>query len=1120
MATRGIATTHPKGVESDVLDNPTWWTALSLEERRRRPPVQSRTDAARARGTRRLDAWRTDKAVTGGLEPDFSRWHASGLDEDKLRLLAGESPESLRDRFPHPPPWLTSVARAWSVDLSEEVSGFDDGWPADDLGPAAGLLALVHPLSSWYQRRLHEELNRLSSSYGHDAEVPHSHPLLRPHHDAHLAMTTPVLVAQLQKARRAGALAGGTSAARFGDFVQQLREPACALRILAEFPTLTRELVDELETWLTVRRELAERVLADLPTLRAAFGVAGSSLNDIVDLRTGSGDTHRGGRSVSILTFRGGGKVVYKPRRLAAESHFYAVVDWLNAKGPAFPLRRLTLVERDAYGWAEFVRSEGCSDEDELRRFFWRHGAQVALLYLLRASDIHLENVIAAGEHPVVVDLEAIFQQVPPATRERRPLALPTEAVNRIEESVLATGLLPQRLIQQDGETVVATELSGMAGGNGDISPMKVPQWQDAGTDHMRRFRARTRIPGGQNLPTVDGAPVDPTRYAADVIAGFESCYRLLLDHRDELAAGDGLIAAFASDEIRFIALPTMVYGRILGESWHPAVLGDALDRDCLFELLATRHPHLPGSQSVAASEIRQLARRDIPFFWTRPDSRDLYDDRGVVVRDFFPRSGLDLVQDRIAGLSAADLRQQRWAVSASLAALQLGESPRAPRPRVHTMPPDDIDQALAERAAVRIGDQLLHTALGDPEHRPVWLTLAMVTDRHWSVVPTGFESYSGLPGIALFLAQLGAQTDLSRFRSAAEAIAAMLSDHVDAVLDWHETDRNMLGLGGFSELGGYVHTLARLGALWRAQPLLAQAHRLTPELVRRFEDDHHLDVVAGTAGAALAVRTLHAVAPSAETVMALRAAGDRLLATATAYDGGGGGLAWRTALAARSPLLGFSHGVSGIAYALVEIAKATGEQRFLDGAERAVRYEHSQYDAAAGNWPDLRDASPEGTFMNAWCHGAAGVGLARAAMLGDLHLPEARVDLDAAIAAVRHELVDGGEVSGTGNDCLCHGDLGLAETLLTAGRATGDGALVATARRTARVVAETVLAEEERCGVPDGLHVPGLLMGTAGIGYGLLRAARPELVPNVLLLEPPAADRADLEEASCPASR
>ncbi|MCG5444045.1 type 2 lantipeptide synthetase LanM family protein [Micromonospora sp. NIE79] len=1092
MVHGNIATSVPARPAADPLASSAWWAGLPMRERL--PPPDSGTDESLSLGARRLAGWQSGTAVTGGLRPDLSRWHEAGVGEQELRLLLGESPEDLRKRIPQPPEWLNAVAVAWAG-YGAEPSPIDDELLAG-LGPAGGLLALVHPLAVWHQRKLRDEVNRLARDFGQQDGISPSHPLLRPAYELLLAMVAPVLALHLRRA--AGTLSGDTPAERFSAFAARLREPGFALGILAEHPTLARELVDELATWLAVRRELAGRLLADLPALRASFGVTADSLHDVAELRTGAGDTHRGGRSVAILTFSDGASVVYKPRGLAVETHFYELVDWLNDKGLAHPLRRLSILERLGYGWVEFVTARGCTDEAQLRRFYWRHGVYLSLLYALRASDMHLENVIAAGEHPAVVDLEATFQQPVPAVRTRR-VAVPPEAMDLLEDWVLSVGLLPQRLIRQDGDEVLTTEISGLAGGDGQLTPMKVPQWLDTGTDRMRRTRARAELPAALNLAKLNGAAVDPVDYQDELLAGFQACYRLLLAHRDELGADAGPVAAFATDETRVVVLPTAVYGRILQESWHPAVLGDALDRECLFEIIRTRHPELVASAPIAASEARQLTRRDIPFFWTRPDSRDLHDEHGVMVPDCFPRSGLDLVRERIATLSEADLGRQSWAVSASLAALRLGDGQREARPRVRPLPTEEIDPALAVRAATRLGDRLLETAIDNPGRRPLWLTLAMITDRHWGVMPTGYENFSGLAGIAVFLGQLGAQSGLSRFRPTAEAVAEMLTNHVDTLLDWPERDRDLLGLGGFSELGGYIHTLTHLGALWDAPELLAHAQRLVPEVSRRVTTDTRLDVLVGTAGAALALRALHDVQPDDRTLTALRAAGERLLATAVAD---GPGLAWRTALGARSPLLGFSHGVSGIAYALAEIGRVTGEARFLDAAARAVRYEHAQYDAAAGNWPDHRDSTPEGTFMNAWCHGAAGIALARAGMLGGIDLAVGRADLAAAVAAVRRDLIDGDTLTGIGSDCLCHGDLGLAETLLTAGRVTGDRTLVQLAGRAARSTAEVVLAGNERCGVPHGLHVPGLLMGAAGIGYGLLRAGQPDHTPNLLLLQ------------------
>jgi lantibiotic modifying enzyme len=58
------------------------------------------------------------------------------------------------------------------------------------------------------------------------------------------------------------------------------------------------------------------------------------------------------------------------------------------------------------------------------------------------------------------------------------------------------------------------------------------------------------------------------------------------------------------------------------------------------------------------------------------------------------------------------------------------------------------------------------------------------------------------------------------------------------------------------------------------------------------------------------------------------------------------------------------------------------------------------------------------------------------------------------------------------------------------------------------RLAFETLATIAEQgclCGMQTSLASPGLMVGLAGIGYGLLRLACPEQVPSVLVLAPPA---------------
>jgi lantibiotic modifying enzyme len=191
------------------------------------------------------------------------------------------------------------------------------------------------------------------------------------------------------------------------------------------------------------------------------------------------------------------------------------------------------------------------------------------------------------------------------------------------------------------------------------------------------------------------------------------------------------------------------------------------------------------------------------------------------------------------------------------------------------------------------------------------------------------------------------------------------------------------------------------------------------------------------------------------------------------------------------------------MAWALLELAASTGEERFRATALDMIRYERTLFSPESGNWLDLRDFAtrdqPAGAQVCAtsWCHGAPGIGLGRIAALRHVADPLLR---DEIATATRTTLRTGfGD-----NHSLCHGDLGNVELLLQASE-LHDGAA---GREDVDRVAARVLAEIEaggcRCGNPLAVESPGLMTGVAGVGYGLLRVAHPARIPAVLVLAPP----------------
>ncbi len=306
--------------------------------------------------------------------------------------------------------------------------------------------------------------------------------------DQLLPIVSKVAVLEMHVAKVQGSLDGKTQQERYRNFAERLSQSEAALAMLLEYPVMARQLVERVEQWVEVILEFLDRLSSDWDSIREALGPLDNEPGTIIHLRTDASDRHRGGRCVLIATFNSGFTLVYKPKSMAVDAHFQQLLKWINARGSHPPLRTLKILDCGCYGWSEFIAPEPCRSLTEIQTFYKRQGAYLALLYVLEATDFHSENVIAAGEHPVPVDLEAIFH---PRLKQFERSEEPDSAA--LSHSVLRVGLLPGQS-HVDEEAIV--DLSGLSGGAlGQYTPNKVPYWEGVGTDEMQLSSADGCLP-------------------------------------------------------------------------------------------------------------------------------------------------------------------------------------------------------------------------------------------------------------------------------------------------------------------------------------------------------------------------------------------------------------------------------------------------------------------------------------------------------------------------------------------------------------------------------------------------------------------------------------------------
>jgi type 2 lantibiotic biosynthesis protein LanM len=892
------------------------------------------------------------------------------------------------------------------------------------------------------------------------------------------------MVLELNVARVQGSLVGKTDKDRYDNFVQRLEDPETALAIMLEYPVLARQLVIRIDQWIGFIVEFVDRLCSDWSSILQTFGLKDTDPGFLAELGMDAGDRHRGGRCVLMATFSAGFKLVYKPKPMAVDAHFQELLSWINERGSHPPLRTLRILDRGRYGWSEFVAAESCRSLLELQSFYKRQGAYMALLYVLEATDFHSENIIAAGEHPMLIDLEAIFHP-------RFTVSVPEEPDHTaLSYSVLRVGLLPS--YSYANEDSYGTDFSGLGGAAGQVTPYKVAHWENVGTDEMKLSRRHMPMPTSGNRPSLNELEVAPSDYVDEIVAGFTGMYGLLMEYYRDLVSPHGPLKRFARDEVRVIFRPTLTYSVLLSESFHPDVLRDALDRDLLFDRLWISVEDFPHLARVISAECEDLQIGDIPYFSTRPNSLHVWSSTNKCIANLFPDSTLSLVERRLRDLDDDDLSLQCWLIRASLATTVVGHS------RVktgHSMSADvrraPVDRVGLLSAARIIGDRIESMAIRWNQNAS-WVGLAYANESQWRITTLMLDLYDGLPGIALFLAYLGSVTGERRYADLARETCNTMLGRTEEYKSFATC------IGGFVGWGGIIYALTQLGALWNDSGLLGSARDLVPLSSDLIESDENFDIVAGSAGYIGSLVALYHQQQSQEVLAAAIECGKHLIGCAKQMPDGVGWIIPKQVV----PLSGFAHGAAGIAWALFQVSELTGTELFKETAHAAIAYERSLFDPASANWRDLRtwgNAPQKKTgesLMSAWCHGAAGIGLARLASATQLS-DEVRREIDIALTTT---ITDGfGH-----NHSLCHGDLGNIEFLLQASLVLKDERWHSEAQLIASGVVESVSRNECRCGTPLNVDSPGLMTGLAGIGYGLLRFAEPNHVPSVLTLQPP----------------
>jgi type 2 lantibiotic biosynthesis protein LanM len=877
---------------------------------------------------------------------------------------------------------------------------------------------------------------------------------------------------------------------RYARFIADMRE-AGLQRLFEEKPVLLRLIATVTRQWITTTREIVLRLDADLPAIRRDI-LRGEDHGRIAKIEGELSDPHNGGRSVLMIAFEDGTRVVYKPKDVRLDASWHALVERLNHANPPIDLKAVRTLSRDGYGWTEFIQHGECTGQEDFGRFFRRAGAWLALFHAFAGTDMHEENMIADGDQPVPIDLEMILQASVPEPETQAPEARALQlAEKRVGESVMMIGLLPAYARSPDNQVY------GVGGLNNQQRGGMRLQWENVNSDEMRGSRMQTTEDPLPNMPRFRGEHAKLGDHVGDLLAGFET-YAAFLSRSRGAKGEDSLFHGFAGLPVRKVIKPTRFYYLLMqrlkdhramddGATW--SAQADFVSR--LADWSRDEDPIWP----LQRAERAALLELNVPHFVSPSDAEEVQCADGTLVRArAIPgidraRARFERLDDKEIAWQAEVIRQSTSTVSGSAGrpvaagkALSHLEAPVAPDPGAFL--------AEAEKIVATLSDLAIRSGPG-----AAWVGLDWLGDSEvCQLVALGPDLYNGTSGIAVFLA---AHARLTGSEASADLARAGISGFCQSLRSANAARMaRSLGIGGASGLGSIVYALSVLAEFLDQEALLDDAH----VAARLFSNDliaadRQLDVIGGSAGAILGLLRLHRASGARDVLDRATRCGEHLLGQPRV--GAAGHRSWCSQGAGPRPLNGMSHGAAGFAHALGMLAAATGREDFAEAARECIAFENASFDPSRSNWPDLRGEGAEMHWTCQWCHGATGIGLARAASLNRKCLDPAtlKADVERALA---------GNDQGWPNivDTLCCGALGNVEFLNEAGNVLQMKELSDLASRRLFAVVESATSSGDYRWSAGGRQFNlGFFRGLAGVGYTLLRRVDARL-PNVLVWE------------------
>lgn len=883
-----------------------------------------------------------------------------------------------------------------------------------------------------------------------------------------------VLIADMQSCQENNTLNGTDSIQKYIDYNQRLLGSEEYIHTLEKkYPELFRLLNLRVNQSVIQMCEIISAVNRDNEELFRGL-CHNEKFRGVSDIQLGLSDSHNGGKTVARVVLDNGVTVIYKPRELKTEERYQKIFNDF-CKGCGVKGFLLRCIDRKNYGWESFLEFQECGNEEEVKKYYFRCGIHAFLTWVLGATDLHGENVLAIGEFPVILDMETI----PGGHSIKNDLNIDRYVEELIQNSVLKTGIFPTPIFENLGGTC----FNALHSPGKQKVKLKAPFIENIKTVDMKIGYQEVEIELSESLPVLNGVSVGPVEYTEIICEGFKQANQFYLANKGEI---DKRFEEFYKERFRIVRRNTQQYAMLQSISLHPNFVENSNTRREILQKLRTWDKQVSKEEEKMQDyEIETLFNLDIPIFYGQGESNRIYvgcSKEGIEVFDNTPLDGFKLSVQAVE----RNFQYQIWLMKTSLSGLRVAKE----NTEVLGLAAPDKNQI--DILIKKIADQICDNAVMSLSEEISWIGIWKENIGQWRYGPVDLYLYDGMAGIAVFMAEIVKKYHSKKYEEVYYLILKRMFNYTHLVTkepDQIKTKRTGALTGESSVVLSYILQYE----ISKDQKFLKMAEEHTTVLVKKWREDTSFDFTSGNAGLIYVMMRLYECTFNRKYLLFAVEVGDWLWEKKVRTPWGCGWLIGNESL----PLTGMAHGNSGFIVAYAQLLKYTQDKEYELMIRELLRYENHFYSEHILNWLDLRGCvsgeSNAEQGRTTWCHGAPGVLLSRLYLqeLNEFRDDyEVKRDIDRALEKLLH-------VNYTGGICLCHGRAGNEMILKICEQKNGGNKQVK--EEMIHLIEEIVEVLEERreCNVEERFH-PGLMNGITGVGMMLINSEESFLSLNI----------------------